>query len=274
LGTALALPARAEPPVPAPPRPAPAASAAPNDAVRRIVEPLREIGRVKARSLFCTDLVRAAVPATRSALTFEARLLVTLDDLHDISFNDELAKARGLKKAQDDLNALADLALAGRAELHGLGPLAAASDTDLHDALVSFGDALDGAKARQLEVARRLSSLYGEVAEKPAYSNANSAADRRSGLAAYGWKSSMHDDATWLARAAGGPNTPQWAGAGSLGRQPSLAADADWLDTGETQERYLRGQSLFEANDDDRRIGDDLARAGAAGRTMLALGGC
>jgi hypothetical protein len=271
-----ALPALAESPAPAPSvsLPAPAARTAPNDAVRRIVEPLREIGHVKAHSPFCTDLLRAAGPATRSALAFEARLLATIDDLHDISFSDELAKARGLKKAQDDLNALADLARSGRAELHGLRPLAAASDTALHDALVSFGDALDGAKAHQLELARQLSSLYGELAEKPTYSNANNASDRRSGLSAYGWKSSMRDDATWLARAAGGPNAPQGAAAGSLGWQPSLAADADWLDTGEAQERYVRGQSLFGANDDDRRIGDDLARAGVAGRAMLALGGC
>jgi hypothetical protein len=108
----------------------------------------------------------------------------------------------------------------------------------------------------------------------PAHSNASNASERRSGLAAYGWKSSMREDATWLARAAGGPNAPQWAATGSLGWRPLLAADAKWLDTSETQERYLRGQSLFEANDDDRRIGDDLARAGVAGRAMLALGGC
>jgi len=223
--------------------PQPAPSATPSYAMREIVEPLREIGRVKARSAFCTTLLKSAAPATRSALTFEARMLDTLDDLHAVSFSDELAKARTLRKVERDLNELADLALLGRAELDGVRDLAANSDTDLHGALLGFVDALDGAKAHQLTLARQLSNVYGQLAEHPAYSTVNTPADQNAGLAAFGRSAPLH-------------------------------ADADWLATDESQEHTARASALFAVNDDDRKIGDDLRHAGAHGRIMLTLGGC
>jgi hypothetical protein len=146
-----------------------------------IVQPLREIGHVKATSSFCTAFSAGAAPAARAVLAYENRLVLTLSDLAHFDASDPIAKNRGIGLLEDDLRALADASQQGRGELASLRAAAAASGTDSDRAVVEFADALDGAKGRQLELARHVSELVGTLAERPAYSIVNGPSDDHSG---------------------------------------------------------------------------------------------
>lgn|GEM_PF-4840299 len=132
-----------------------------------IIQPLREIGHVKARTAFCKAFLAHAALGLSSAIDFEQSLLDTVSDFRSAKLGDELNKHKSLKKLEKDLNRLADLSLAGRAELEELKSLE--TDPDRHAALLGFVDALNGAKGRQMDVARKLSRTYGIIAEQPVY---------------------------------------------------------------------------------------------------------
>jgi hypothetical protein len=146
-----------------------------------IVRPLREIGHVKATSSFCAAFSAGAAPAARAVLAYENRLVLTLSDLAHFDASDPLAKNRGIGLLEDDLRALADSAQEGRGELASLRATAAAWGNESDRAVVEFADALDGAKGRQMELARRVSALVGTLAERPTYSIVNGPNDDHSG---------------------------------------------------------------------------------------------
>lgn len=148
--------------------PAPQASpTAPSEAAR-IVDGLRIIGRVRARTSFCSALVHGGAPATAGALGYEVALGRTIADLQHVSLKNPLTKAQSLRPLEDDLRALALLAQAGRPELHGLGAVADRSQPDLRRAVLGYRDALDGAKARQYFLAKQIAGTVGELEEMPA----------------------------------------------------------------------------------------------------------
>lgn len=211
--------------------------------IKRVVEPLREIGRVKAKSAYCTALVQSAAPSARTALQYESRLLLALDHIRHFRLDSGLTKWQSINRLEADLNAMADLALAGRTELEGLRTLAMQSDQAQHDELIALADALDGAKARQMSLARQLSSISGRLAEAPLHSMTELPVD---------------------------DYAADYAFARGLFPYPSASA----LDSGEYQEEHQRLQDAFNTMPADEKIGDDLARAGDHARAALALGNC
>jgi hypothetical protein len=66
---------------------------------------------------------------------------------------------------ENDLRALADDALAGRAELAALREEALASGTSSDRAVVDFADALSGAQGRQMDIARKIARIVGTLEE-------------------------------------------------------------------------------------------------------------
>ena len=141
-----------------------------------VIEPLREIGRVRARTTFCKAFLTHASLGVSSAINFERSLLATLADFRSANLGDELNKHKSLKQLEKDLNGLADLSLAGRAELEELKSLE--TDPARHEALVDFTNALNGAKARQMELARKLARTFAIIAEQPVYTNVTLPGDR------------------------------------------------------------------------------------------------
>ncbi len=163
--------------------PAVAASAVPQatssaqSQAARIVSGLRIIGRVRARTSFCSALVQGGAPATAGAFGYEAALAQTIEDLRHVSLSNSLTKAHSMRPLEDDLRALADLAQAGRTELHDLGSVAERSEPNLRRAVLGYRDALDGAKARQYFLAKQIASTVGKLEEIPADSFISGADD-------------------------------------------------------------------------------------------------
>jgi hypothetical protein len=213
-----------------------------------IIEPLREIGRVKARTVFCKAFLAHAELGVSSALDFERTLLDTLFHFRSAKLGDELNKHKSLKQLEKDLNRLADLSLAGRSELEELKSLD--TDPDRHQALVDFVNALNGAKGRQMDLARKLSRTYGIIAEQPVYSNVTLPGDL--------------SDANSVADAfrSRGSNSPTVMATGSI------------LDNREYARALELRRDLFDAIPGDEMVGRDLRRAAENGKLAMALGGC
>ncbi len=158
---------------------APAIVPAP-DARQAIIAPLREIGRVRAKSTLCTALSRDGGPAALSAIAFEAELAITQYDFQHFDRSSELSRDRSSRRLEADIRTLAFAVRDGRDELAHLKVVAMSVDDDAHDALVGFVDALDGAKGRQLTLTRHLAERYGAMAEVPTSSLVNRPSDDRS----------------------------------------------------------------------------------------------
>ena len=135
------------------------------DNATTIVRPLREIGHVRATSSFCTTFAQGGGPAASAALAFENRLYITGNDLRSFDSSSPLGAHRSGRLLEDDLHALADDALAGRAELAALREKAIASGTPSGQAVVDFADALSGAQGRQMDIARRIARIVGTLEE-------------------------------------------------------------------------------------------------------------
>lgn len=136
----------------------------------RIVGPLRLIGRVQAKTSFCSALLHGGAPAAASALGYEVALVQTIGDLHRTSFSNELTKAHSMNVLEADLRTLAHFAQSGRTELHGLQTIADQSDADRRREVLGYRDALDGAKERQYLLAKQIASIVGELEERPVLS--------------------------------------------------------------------------------------------------------
>jgi hypothetical protein len=208
-----------------------------------VIEPLREIGRVKAHTPFCKTFLAHSSLGVSSALEFERQLLIAVGKLQNVDLGDELHKHKTLEQARKNINLLADLALAGRAELQELKDLPV--DDERHEAMVDFVDALDGAKGRQMTIARKLSKAYGTIAEMPVYTTVTLPGD---------------DKTTAFNKRNSGSVASKVAG--------SLIEDQTYAQQIEVN------KSTFDAVPGDELVGRDLQHAGEHGRQVLALGGC
>jgi hypothetical protein len=155
-------------------------------AMRAVVQPLREIGHVRAVTAFCRKFLSSAAPAVNSALAYEAQLLQTVADFRRARLSDEISRQRSLRALTLDLRRLHDFANEGRGELAGIVDLAKDSDEEPGTDLMAFRNALDGAKARQIHIDHLLAALVGRYAEQPISSLANGPADAASARDAFG----------------------------------------------------------------------------------------
>jgi hypothetical protein len=205
-----------------------------------VIEPLREIGRIRARTPFCRAFLEHASLGVGSAITFEAALLDTVQDFRNAKMGDELGKYLSLRRLEADLNRLADLSLAGRAELEELKNIP--TDDARHQQLVDFVNAMNGAKARQMDLARRLSSKYGKFAEQPVYTNVTKPFD-------------------------GTAN-------GFTASTTNSYGISNVLETGEFLAQFELRQDVFDALPGDELVGRDLSHAAEHGKAAMVLGGC
>jgi hypothetical protein len=231
LGTMSGLPARAGDSGAVP-------RATPSPFAMGVLEPLREIGRIKARTPFCRAFLEHASVGVGSAIAFEMALLDTVRDFRHAKLGDELGKYQSLRKLEADLNRLADLSLAGRDQLEELKNIPA--DSERHQELVDFANALNGAKGRQMDLARKLSRTYGRLAEQPVYTNVTLPTD--------GVANAFTPSASY-----GATNV---------------------LDLGDAMQAFELRQDVFDAMPGDEMVGRDLARAADHGKNALTLGGC
>jgi hypothetical protein len=213
-----------------------------------IIEPLREIGHVQARTPFCKALFSHSSLAISSAIDFEKALLTTVDHFRAANLGDELNRHKSVKQLTKDLNRLADLSLAGRAELDELKTFE--TDTDRQQAAVDFANALNGAKGRQMDIARKLSRTLGIIAEQPIYTNVTLPSDL--------------SDANAAASAFRGRGTAS----------PTTMATGNILDLQVDARALELRNDLFDAVPGDEMVGRDLRRAGENGRLAMTLGGC
>ncbi len=240
------------------PSPAPSARAEENAA---IVTPLAEIGRVRSRTPYCGALARARV-GIDSAITFEYSMPVVANDLRRFRLDSHLTKAQSLKKTERDLAALWDLAVAGRDDVRALRTAAIADgiDDQKRKEMIDFADALDGAKARQMMLAKSLARVVAVLAEAPVRDIANTEADNNGG-GAMPWKAVEQ-------RPAGPTNgvPPVPPGGVRGGRITSTTSD-DVKD-------HDRLQGLFGTLPAEEWIRKDLKNAAQHGSAAMRLGGC
>ena len=217
------------------PSPSPGPKADPNAAS---ISPLTEIGRVRARTPYCAALAGAR-PAVDAAITYQYALLTMYRDLRYFRLDSYLTKHQSLQRADRDLSALWNLAKAGRAEVQALRAAAMADGVDevRRAEMLGFANALDGAKARQMDLAKSIARTVAVLGEAPIGDIINTPADDHAAADAV-------------------PSV-----------QPYTGAQAEAL---EDHDR----QSLFSAFGPERFIRDDLKAAAKHGTTAVQLGGC
>jgi hypothetical protein len=219
-----------------------------------IIRPLTEIGRVRARTPYCAALARAR-PGIDAAIGFEYGLPILAADIRSFRLDSAVAKHASLRKVERDLGALWDLAKSGRAEVVALRAAANADGVDepKRREMLGFANALDGAKARQMMLAKSVSRVVGYVAELRVDSVVNTAEDDHASI---DYKNRIP--------------TP-----GPDGRIPSMPVPPvptpphyDTLaDSGEVQR-------LFSAFSDEFFIREDLKTAAQHAEAAMQLGGC
>lgn len=233
------------------PSPTPVSRAAQN---AEIVNPLTEIGRVRARTPYCGALARARA-GIDAAIAFEYNAPVLADDLRHFRLDSLLTRHRSLKKTEKDLSALWDLAVAGRDDVRALRGAASAGGVDEQQrkAMLDFANALDGAKARQMWLAKSVARVVAVLAETPIRDITNTPQDDHA--------ASAFDRAS---RAGG--NVPEVA----LATPPSTytSAQADAIAD------HDRLQAMFSAFSAEEYIRDDLKTAASRGNAAMQLGGC
>jgi len=229
--------------------PSAAASAAAQNAA--IVRPLSEIGRVRARSPYCAALAHARVGAD-TALAYEYQIPLLMQDLRHFRMDSELSKWQSLKQTERDLSALASLASAGRDDVRALRLAAAAEPDEKRRAeMLAFANALDGAKGRQMTLARQVARVVGILAERPVRTIVTTDKDERSGNTAFGGG---------VSRAIAMENRPS--------PDPFTEPQADAV------AEHDRLQTMFGAFEGERYIRDDLKDAAAHATSAMQLGAC
>jgi hypothetical protein len=233
------------------PSPAPSSRAEENAA---IVTPLSEIGRVQSRTPYCGALARAR-SGIDSAITFEYSMPILANDLRRFRLDSYLTKAQSLKKTERDLAALWNLAIAGRDDVRALRIAASADGVSeqKRKEMVDFADALDGAKARQMMLAKSLANVVGTLAESPVRDIANLESDNTGGNG-LAWKIPMRFPAGQVDLV---PDVPFLAAVG----RPDVQ-DHDRL------------QGLFATLPAEDMIRKDLKEAALHGSNASRLGGC
>jgi len=151
------------------PAPAPASTA---PAVSAGTKTLREIGRVRARSVFCSQVIGHADDAIQTALGNDTRMAFTISNLRTIDMDGSpVKKANGTHQLLGEYTQLRAAAVAGEGQVKLLRADAdAATDPDQKAELKRFADALAGALERQKKMADRISRYV-------AYADAHAALD-------------------------------------------------------------------------------------------------
>ena len=240
------------------PSPAPTSRADENAA---IVKPLIEIGRVRARTPYCGALARARY-GIESAITFEYSTPILANDLRRFRLDSGLTKAQSLKKTERDLTGLWNLAVAGRDDVRALRAAANADgvDDEKRKEMLAFADALDGAKARQMQLTKAMARTYAVLAEKPVHDivhdeNADTTGGTSTGDA-LAWKAlarnSSPDD---------GPAPTRFSIPGTTGQVAAVQEHKDL-------------QQLFNTFGAESFIREDLKNAARHGNAAVQLGGC
>ncbi|HEY0380862.1 MAG TPA: hypothetical protein VGC72_01555 [Candidatus Elarobacter sp.] len=236
---------------PAAPTPVPASRAAEENAA--IVKPLSEIGRVRSRTPYCGALARARA-GIDAAITFEYTTPILAHDLQSFRLDSHLTRAQSMKKTERDLTGMWNLAVAGRDDVRALRAAATAEpDAQKRQEMIDFADALDGAKARQMLLAKSMARIYAALAEAPVRDIANAPSDDH-GAAALPWKIAAQHPTSPL-EAAPPPKV-----------YTSTTADA-MADAQQMQELF----STFTA---ERYIREDLKKAALHGNNAMQLGSC
>ena len=233
------------------PSPAPSSRAADNAA---IVTPLSEIGRVRSRTPYCGALARAR-NGIDSAITFEYSMPVVANDIRRFRLDSYLTKEQSLKKTERDLAGLWNLAVAGRDEVRALRAAANADGVDeqKRKEMTDFADALDGAKARQMWLAKSLARVVAVLAETPVRDITNTASDNSGGGALSG---------------------KQVPASSSGADQSGLPGTATSARTAADQQDHDRLQGLFATVPAEEWIREDLKNAAQHGSNAMRLGGC
>jgi hypothetical protein len=145
-------------------------TAAPPAGIAPVVGQLREIGRVKAKTFFCSALVSGAVPAARSSIAYEALLYRTAEDFGVLKVDDPLRRRKSLDLLEKDVRTLGILSTEGRKELATLKDLDAPAPPGAAKSAVALRDALDGAKVRQYELAKSLATVIARLEGRKTHS--------------------------------------------------------------------------------------------------------
>ena len=153
-------------PVAAQQAPTPLPSAA---SIAPTIGQLREIGTVKAKSRFCAALDAGAGSAARSSIAYEALLYRTALDFAALNLDDALHKERATNRLEQDVRALGILATTGRSDLERLQHTAEFAPAGGASAAVAVRNAMDGAKARQYELAKQLAQAVSVVESRRLY---------------------------------------------------------------------------------------------------------
>ena len=233
-----------------PPRPSPGPQAEQNAA---ILSPLVEIGRVRSRTPYCAALAAARL-GVDAAITYQYAVPTVYRDLRGFRLDSHLTKHLSQQKTEHDLSALWDLATAGRAEIKALRTAAWADGVDeaRRNEMLGFANALDGAKARQMELAKSIARTLAIVSELPVRDIANTAAD---------------DHAAAFFRATSRSASMRVADVVPT-VQPYTSEQADALAD------HDRLQTLFGTFGAERFIRDDLQDAARHAANSMKLGGC
>jgi hypothetical protein len=251
----LVVPAASAPAQTPSPNPAAAARAEANAA---IVRPLTEIGRVRSRTPYCGALARAR-PGIDAAIAYEYAMPTIAQDLRNFRLDSYLTKEQSLNKAERDLSALWDLAIAGRADVVALRAAANADGVDeqKRKEMLAFANALDGAKGRQMGLARQIANIVGTMAEQPVRLAANQVTDDQGPRAMRGRMQ--------LRTTPGGPATPA---------PDQLISSSFTQSTANEVADHDRLVQLFGAFALEDFIREDLGLAAKHGTAAMQLGGC
>jgi hypothetical protein len=216
-----------------------------------IVKPLVEIGRVRSRTPYCAALAKAR-PGIDAAIAYEYAVPVVAHDLRSFRVDSYLTRYQSTKKSERDLSALWNIAKEGRAEVRALREAANAPGVDeaRKKELLAFADALDGAKERQMWLAKAMARNLAVLSEAPVRDIANSATDDHSANA---FTSKIATNSVAL-----GPSPPP-----TYTQTQSDALDA-----------HERLQRLFDTFAAEQPIRDDLKVASQHAVLAMQLGGC
>ena len=240
------------------PSPTPASRADENAA---IVTPLAEIGRVRARTPYCGALARARA-GIDSAITFEYSTPILANDLRRFRTDSGLTKAQSMKKTERDLTGLWNLAVAGRDDVRALRAAANADGVtdEKRKEMLAFADALDGAKARQMQLAKAMARFYAVLAEKPVHDIVHDENGDTTGGTSTG------DALAWRTLARN--PSPEDAPAPTRFNVPGTTAQVDPI------QEHKDLQGLFTTFGAEQFIRDDLKNAAQHGNAAMKLGGC
>jgi hypothetical protein len=232
------------------PAPSPPSRALENAA---ILKPLSEIGRVRSRTPYCGALARARA-GIDAAIMFEYSTPILAKDLRSFRLDSYLNRAKSLRKTENDLSALYDLAIAGRDEVHALR--AAANADGVGEArrkeMLDFANALDGAKGRQIMLAKAMARIVGTLAETPIRDITNQPYDDHGASAFTRTADPLH------------PSD------GNVMANVSNVTTA----TGDAVTDTQQLQQLFSAFTAEHFIREDLKNAAMHGNKAMELGGC